>query len=273
MVSNTGPAERFTWGSYEGPEGSRRYKLFVPAASPRPARLLVMLHGCTQDPEDFARGTRMNEVAGAKGFMVLYPEQPVAANPLKCWNWFATAHQSRGSGEPALLAAMIRKVAAENGIDSARIHIAGISAGGAMTAILGATYPELFQAMAIHSGIAYGLAVNASEAIVAMRAPKGDLRPLDRILIAAQGERRKAMPVLIIQGKDDPSVNHANADILAQQWTAANAGKAPVDVRVIPGLGHAWSGGSKEGTYADDNGPDASSEIVDFLLAAEKKRR
>lgn len=273
MLSSQGPAESFTWGSYEGPEGSRRYKLFVPAASPRPARLLVMLHGCTQDPEDFARGTRMNEVAGTKGFMVLYPEQPVTANPIKCWNWFASANQSRGAGEPALLAAMIRKVAADNGIDSTKIHIAGISAGGAMTAILGATYPELFRAMAIHSGIAYGLALNASEAMVAMRAPKGDMRPLGDILIAAQGERRKPIPILILQGKDDPSVNAANADILAQQWTAANAGKARVDVQVIPGLAHAWSGGSKEGTFADEKGPDASREIVDFFLAAEKKRR
>ena len=269
-MSPAGASDSFTWGSYDGPEGSRRYKLYVPAASAGERRLLVMLHGCTQDPEDLARGTRMNEVAGAKGFLVLYPEQPATANPLKCWNWFAEANQKRGSGEPALLAAMIQKVVREQKVDPSKVYIAGISAGGAMTAIMGATYPEMFAAMGIHSGIAYGLVTQMSAAITAMRTPKGDTAALGKLVIDAMGERRKAMPLQIFQGKIDPSVNVENANLLAGQWRAANGGKH-VHVQMVDGLAHAWSGGSKEGTYTDEKGPDASKAFVDFFLHVEKE--
>jgi len=258
----------FTWGSYEGPEGSRRYKLYVPPAASQPRRLLVMLHGCTQDPDDFARGTRMNQVAGEKGFMVLYPEQPATANPLKCWNWFASAHQKRETGEPALLAAMIRSVVAAHNIDSTKVYVAGISAGGAMAAILGATYPEIVSAMAIHSGIAYGLATEMSQALIAMRAPVSDPRALAMAVFEAMGERRKTIPLYVIQGSVDASVNVENAKLLAVQWRGVNNGF--VDTWIIEGLGHAWSGGSKEGTFTDDKTPDASRAIVEFLLKSEK---
>lgn len=270
MMSSMGQAS-FEWGSYEGPEGSRRYKLYVPAASAAPRRLLVMLHGCTQDPDDFARGTRMNTVAGEKGFLVLYPEQPASANPLKCWNWFAAAHQKRESGEPAILAGIIRRVAAQHGVDPTRVYIAGISAGGAMTAIMGATYPELFSGMAIHSGIAYGLVSNASEALVAMRGPKGDTALLGEAVVKSMGERRKVLPVFVLQGEKDPSVVPANASLVAGQWRVVS-GNA-VRLQVIEGLAHAWSGGSKEGTYTDEKGPDASRAIVDFFLGLEPKEK
>lgn len=273
MMSHVGPArvaDSFTWHTYDGPEGSRRYKLFVPAASSGDRRLLVMLHGCTQDPEDFARGTRMNEVAGPKGFTVLYPEQPASANPLKCWNWFAASNQKRGEGEPSLLAAMIRKVVSEQKIDPSKVYIAGISAGGAMTAIMGATYPEMFAAMGIHSGIAYGMVSQANEALVAMRAPKGDAAALGNLVVRAMGERHKPMPLSIIQGKIDPSVNVVHAELLAGQWRAANGGRH-VHVTIVDELAHAWSGGSKEGTFTDEKGPDASKEFVDFFLHVEKE--
>ena len=275
MMSHMGPVgatDSFTWGSYDGPEGSRRYKLYVPATPSGDRRLLVMLHGCTQDPDDFARGTRMNEVAGARGFTVLYPEQPASANPLKCWNWFASANQKRDGGEPALLAAMIRKVTAEQQIDPSRVYVAGISAGGAMTAILGATYPEMFAAMGIHSGIPYGLVTEMSQALVAMRAPKGDSVALGQAVLTAMGDRKKAIPILIMQGSVDPSVNAANAQLLAEQWRFVNNGKG-VELKVVDGLAHAWSGGSKEGTYTDEKGPDASAAFVDFFLRSEKKKR
>ncbi len=267
-VSPAGASDSFAWGSYDGPEGSRRYKLFVPAASAGERRLLVMLHGCTQDPEDLARGTRMNEVAGPKGFLVLYPEQPATANPLKCWNWFAQAHQQRGEGEPALLAAMIKRVASEQKVDPSKIYIAGISAGGAMTAIMGATYPEMFAAMGIHSGIAYGLVSQMSGALVAMRTPTADTVALGDLVVKAMGERRKAMPLQLIHGQIDPSVNVANVNLLAGQWRAANGGKH-VHVTIVDELAHAWSGGSKEGTFADEKGPDASKAFVDFFLHVE----
>jgi poly(hydroxyalkanoate) depolymerase family esterase len=271
MMSHIGPVsatDDFSWSTYSGPEGSRRYKLYVPAASSGERRLLVMLHGCTQDPEDFARGTRMNEVAGAKGFLVLYPEQPATANPLKCWNWFAAAHQKRGEGEPAIIAAMIRKVAEEQKIDPARIYIAGISAGGAMTAIMGATYPEMFAAMGVHSGIAYGMVTEVGSAVAAMRTPKADTVALGQLVVNAMAERRKVMPLQIFHGRVDPSVNVENANLLAAQWRAVNGGKH-VHVQIVDGLAHAWSGGSKEGTYADDKGPDASKAFVDFFLHVE----
>ena len=275
MMSQVGPVgatDSFTWGSYDGAEGSRRYKLYVPAATSGDRRLLVMLHGCTQDPDDFARGTRMNEVAGSRGFTVLYPEQPVSANPLKCWNWFASANQKRDGGETALLAAMIRKVVAEQKIDPSKVYIAGISAGGAMTAILGATYPEMFAAMGIHSGIAYGLATEMSQALVAMRTPKGDSVALGQVVLTAMGERKKVIPVLIMQGGADPSVNAANAQLLAEQWRFVNSGKG-VEMKIVDGLAHAWSGGSKEGTYTDEKGPNASAEFIDFFLSPGKKKQ
>ena len=269
-VAPAGPPDDFTWGTYEGAEGSRRYKLYVPAASGGSRRLLVMLHGCTQDPDDLARGTRMNEVAGTRGFTVLYPEQPASANPLKCWNWFAAANQKRGEGEPALLAAMIRKVVSEQKIDPSKVYIAGISAGGAMTAIMGATYPEMFAALGIHSGIAYGMVTQMSDALAAMRAPKGDSAALGNLVVKAMGDRHKPMPVQIVQGKVDPSVNVENANLLAGQWRGANGGRH-VHLQIVDSLGHAWSGGSKEGTYADEQGPDASKAFVDFFLHVEKE--
>ncbi len=210
----------------------------------------------------------MNEVAGPKGFLVLYPEQPKTANPLKCWNWFAEANQKRGQGEPALLAAMISRVAAEQKVDPSKVYIAGISAGGAMTAIMGATYPEMFAAMGIHSGIAYGLVTQMSGAMIAMRAPTADTAALGDFVVRAMGERRKAMPLQIIHGRLDPSVNIANANLLAGQWRVANGGKH-VHVTIVDDLAHAWSGGSKAGTYADDKGPDASKAFVDFFLHVE----
>lgn len=297
--ADTAGGGSFVWDKYDGPEGSRRYKLYVPVATSGLTRLLVMLHGCTQDPDDLARGTRMNQVAEEKGFIVLYPEQPATANPLKCWNWYAAAHQKRGAGEPALLAAMIRKVVAEKKVDPAKVYAAGISAGGAMTAILGATYPELVAAMAIHSGIAYGLATEMSQALMAMRAPVGDAATLGDAVLKAMGERKKIIPVFIVQGRIDPSVNVANAGLLADQWLAVNGpttvgpatiasetqysgvrsyyraenGRAIVETWIISGLGHAWSGGSKEGTFTDEKGPDASRAIVEFFLESEKSNR
>jgi poly(3-hydroxybutyrate) depolymerase len=151
------------------------------------------------------------------------------------------------------------------------VYIAGISAGGAMTAIMGATYPELFAGMAIHSGIAYGLVSNASEALIAMRGPKGDSAALGDAVVKAMGERRKAIPLLVFQGEKDPSVVPANASLLASQWRTVNVDA--VEVRMVEHLAHAWSGGSREGTYADEKGPDASRAIVDFFLGLEPKKK
>jgi poly(hydroxyalkanoate) depolymerase family esterase len=205
--------------------------------------------------------------------MVLYPEQPASANPLKCWNWFASAHQARGSGEPAVLASLIAKVAAEQKVDPRNVYVAGISAGGAMTAILAATYPELVKAMAIHSGIAYGLATEMNQALLAMRTPKGDSRLLCEKVVSAMGDRRRAIPVMIVQGKVDPSVNVANAELLAEQWRGVNGKAAPVEVWLVDELAHAWSGGSKDGTFTNEKTADASKAIVEFFLKLEPAKK
>ena len=150
---------RFTPGRFSHGGASREFKLYVPPGAGRePLPLVVMLHGCTQDPDDFAAGTAMNEVARAKGFYVLYPAQSRGANPQGCWNWFKHNHQQRGRGEPALLAGMTRQVMAQHAIDPRRVYVAGLSAGGAMAAILGCAYPELFAAVGVHSGLAAGSA-------------------------------------------------------------------------------------------------------------------
>jgi poly(hydroxyalkanoate) depolymerase family esterase len=278
--------------------GTRRYRLYVPgrmAAGGAP--LLVMLHGCTQDPADFAAGTRMDALAEEHGFLVLYPEQPRSRHPQACWSWYEPAHQRRGAGEPAALARMVEAVAAEHGADRRRVYAAGVSAGGAMAAILAATYPDVFAAAASHSGIAPGAAANLGEALVAMRGERGAGR---EAVLAAMGERRRAVPLIVFHGSADAVVAPANGRILAEQWRDVARGLAPgaagewttaggsagerrwtrrtlgpagaplVEWWEVEGLGHAWSGGDPAGSYADATGPDASREIVRFLLAHQR---
>ena len=258
-------AGRFLTGAVEDGGTRREYRLYVPDGydAARPAPLVVFLHGCTQDPDDLARGTRMNEVAERAGFLVLYPAQPATANGLKCWNWFDPAHQRRGAGEPALVEAMTRQVMREWRVDPRRVHVAGISAGGAMALVVAAAYPELYASAASHSGIAVG------------------------------GDGARPIPLLLLHGSADPTVSPANAQAIAQQWSAAfalepiatrtpaalapgvrphstslrgRAGEAPlVELVTIDGLGHAWSGGSPAGTYADPQGPSASELVADFF--------
>ena len=163
-------AGEFISGSFSHAALTRDYKLYLPPGhAGRPLPLVVMLHGCTQDPDDFARGTDMNERAREQGFFVLYPAQTQAANPSRCWNWFKHNHQRRGSGEAALLGAMARSVVLEHGLDARRVFIAGLSAGGAMAAIVADTHPEIFSAVGVHSGLARGAASNVMEALTAMR--------------------------------------------------------------------------------------------------------
>lgn len=323
LSADTGSAGggSFVWGTYDGPEGSRRYKLYVPTRrdGTKASRLIVMLHGCTQDPDDFARGTRMNELAGRDGFLVLYPEQPASAQPLKCWTWYDKLHQQRGKGEPAIIAGMTQRIMRENRVDPNRVYLAGVSAGAAMGAILGATYPDIYRGLALHSGIAYALVTDVSKALGAMRAPDGAGDALGSAVTLAMGDRRRVMPVFIAQGTVDASVNQANGPLLAAQWANANGvaevkpgkagdkgenketkektggekakmGERPaysvarsvytapngmtiVDLWMIQGLGHAWSGGSKEGTFTDERGPDVSSAIVSFFRSAESSGR
>ena len=251
------------------PEGARDYRLFLP--SPRgaaPAGVLVMLHGCTQDPEDFARGTRMNEVAERHGLAVVWPQQGPAHNPQSCWNWFRPEDQRREGGEPALLAAITRAVLGELGVPEGRAAVAGLSAGGAMAAILAVTHPDLFAAAGVHSGLPAGSARDVASAFGAMR--------------AGGGRQARGAPLIVFHGTADATVSPANADALVpgaampggatshggngRRWSRAVAADGS-ELWRVEGGGHAWFGGDASGSFADPLGPDASEEIARFALA------
>ena len=272
--------------SFTGAAGTRPYKLFVPTGyTGQPVPLVVMLHGCTQSPDDFAAGTRMNEAAEAHSFLVAYPGQTHAANMQKCWNWFQPADQAREGGEPALIAGITREIMAEYAIDPARIYVAGLSAGGAAAAIMGQAYPDLYAAIGVHSGLACGAARDMSSAMTAMRAGS-----------PGQGAASAAtMPTIIFHGQADYTVNARNADQVAAQ-AAADAtltaqeengqspgghaytrtlylgvdGKPVIEQWRVEGGGHAWFGGSDSGSYTDPRGPDATAEMVRFFNAHRK---
>jgi poly(hydroxyalkanoate) depolymerase family esterase len=279
----TGPhtAEQWTKGSFTHQGRTVDYKLFVPAggasqsAMPRP--LIVMLHGCTQDPEDFAAGTRMNEHARECGALVLYPEQAQRANGQKCWNWFKAQHQQRGRGEPAVLAALTLDIAVRYQADRSRIYVAGLSAGGAMAHVLGNCYPDIFAAVGVHSGLPHRAANDMMSALSAMRA--GASAPLP-------DPGSVSPPVIVFHGDADTTVHASNGiAILAgarpceaiegrtpggTRYTrtlyAASPGRGDAEHWRVHGLGHAWSGGSTQGSYTAPHGVDASGEMIRFFL-------
>lgn len=264
--------------------GSRRFKLYVPGGyHGRPLPLIVMLHGCTQSPEDFAAGTRMNELAEARTFLVAYPEQPKSANPKKCWNWFNAGDQGRDHGEPLLIAELTRQIVRDYAVDRERIYVAGMSAGGAAAAIMGATYPDLYAAVGIHSGLACGAARDIPSAFSAMRQGALAAHRLVR--------NERIVPTIVFHGDRDTTVIPVNGDQVSEQasagvgvWTRVSRGTTPTGITfsrttrydgkdrsigeqwVLQGIGHAWSGGSAEGSFTDSRGPDASAEFVRFFL-------
>ncbi len=271
------------WAGLPGMAGAatRPYRLYVPASyDGRPAPLVVMLHGCTQSAADFAAGTRMNEAAEAQGCLVAWPEQVAAANASRCWRWFEASEQGRG-GEPALVAGITREVMAEYAVDPARVYVAGLSAGGAAAAVLGAAYPELYAAIGVHSGLACGAARDTASALAAMRQP----RP-------GRAGAGRAIPAIVFHGDADSTVHPGNADAVVAQvggagegWTRrVEHGRVPngrawervchagpdrvcvVEQWTVSGAGHAWSGGSAAGSYTDPKGPDASGEMLRFFL-------
>ena len=270
----------FAWHVHKRAEGKRRYRLYLPSGGPQRGRpLLLMLHGCLQDPDDFALGTRMNRLAELEGFVVAYPEQPRRVNPKRCWAWYEPANQRRGGGEPAILAGIAAEIVARHGLDEGRVYVAGLSAGGAMAAILGQTHPDLFAAVGVHSGLPRGAVRGIAGAMTAMRhgAP-GAVAPFGPVA-----------PVILFHGDADEIVNPINAVQVLRQFGAealaaeVEAGRAPAgrayartryrDARghtsceswQVEGLGHAWAGGCPEGSFTDARGPDASEEMLRFF--------
>ena len=270
----------------------RSYRLFVPEGGGTALRpLVVMLHGCQQTPDDFARGTRMEAVAAEHGVCVAWPAQTARANRGRCWNWFRPDHQEAGKGEPAAIAAITRDVMERHPIDPRRVYVAGLSAGGAMAVIAAATYPELFAAVGVHSGLAYRAAHSVASALLAMKGASSD------VFFLRPGTVSLTAPVIIFHGNADDTVHPRNGEALLAQWLACRpwstvagarlqdesgersgrryerrfiedgAGRPVLEHWAVDGLGHAWSGGNPAGSFADAAGPDASREMLRFFLA------
>lgn len=276
---------RFVARTHGGPAGSRAFKVYLPAGVARPRGLVVMLHGCKQNPDDFATGTAMNRIAEAHGLAVAYPHQPKSANAQACWNWFNPGDQRRDAGEPAILAGITRELMAEFELERDRVFVAGLSAGGAMAAVMAEAYPDLFAAVGIHSGLATGSADDVISAFAAMRGEFGRAR---------SGRRSNGGAVvrtIVFHGTADRTVHPANAERIVAAARAAGPagtreerGRAPggrsftrlaidaadggtvLEYWLVEGAGHAWSGGHPSGSHTDPTGPDASGEMVRFFL-------
>ena len=276
------PGATFKAGQFAVPEGKRAYKLYRPALAAQAGKampLVVMLHGCTQTPDDFATGTGMNRLADELGFLVVYPAQNAVANGKKCWNWFQPSDQMRDAGEPELIAGITRQVMRGNNVDPSRVYVAGLSAGGAAAAIIASAYPDIFAAAGVHSGLPIGAAQNAVVALMVMQA--GSL-----------GVRQSVpMPTIIFHGDADTTVHPSNGRAIADRAAAtfsdlsqvvkngrtdaqkytrtshrAGNRKSFCEHWVIEGAGHAWSGGNPAGSFAEASGPDASREMLRFFL-------
>ena len=283
------------------------YRLYVPSVTttadgqPAAMPLVVLLHGCTQNALDFATGTAMNELANEQGCLVLYPQQTAKGNAQLCWNWFEPGHQVAGRGEPGMIAALTRHILAQpaghyqtagqpQGVgDASRVYIAGLSAGGAMAAVVAGLYPELFAAVGVHSGLPSGAAHDMLSALKAMGR-------------GATGKAAAALPTIVFHGSADKTVHPVNGDSISGAAAAAlgHAGVALVQSHDAPEVGqarrkaakrtrhsdaqgtpfveqwrvaagpHAWSGGDAAGSYTDPDGPSASQAMLDFFLQHRK---
>ncbi len=291
----------FTAGTFDG----RGYKLYAPAGATAAQPLVVMLHGCTQDPDDFAKGTRMNQLAEKEGFLVLYPGQTRQDHPMACMPWYEPAHWQRGKGLAGQIVGMIEQVAKAHKVDRKAVYVAGISAGGAYAGTLAAAYPDVFAAVGIHSGLEYGAASSQMTAQMAMFMGGPNPDTAGRQAYEAMGANARVLPAIVVHGTADYTVAAKNADQVARQWAQTNdlaangqddddidgtpdartteqapngrkftrlafqdkAGKTVVEQVMVDGMAHAWAGGDAAGSYTDAKGPDASRLIWDFFAA------
>jgi len=279
------PCAKVVEGRFETTTGALEYRLYPPASrSGGEMSLVVMLHGAGQDPGDFALGTRMHEHAGAGDTWVLYPGQNRDV-PLRCWSWFVAQDQMRGQGEPAVLVALTRFIVAEHDISPRRIYAAGLSAGAAMAVVLGQTYPDVYAAVGSHSGLPYAVAADVYSALDVMARGPADSPPSRRAFAR--------VPTIAFHGDADKTVHPINASAIVADVVegcakargriatkhgpsagsrahttttyADSRGGACVEQWIVHEAGHAWSGGSAEGSCTDSAGPDATGAMLRFF--------
>jgi poly(hydroxyalkanoate) depolymerase family esterase len=292
---------QFASRSFTNHTGTRAYKLYIPSSYSaqlgESVPVVVMLHGCTQSPDDFAAGTRMNALAEQHGFLVIYPAQAAHANGSKCWNWFRSEDQDRDRGEPSLIAGITREVVANYHVDERRVFVAGLSSGAAMAVILGETYPDIYAAVGAHSGLPYGAAHDMPSAFAAMKGSAGLAGMPNRTGSGApRAAAGRGVPTIVFHGDRDYTVDVRNGTEIVEQAIrgrsddprlqastrqgAAAAGRQyshtvyvdaanqpVVEQWLLHGAGHAWSGGSPHGSFTDEGGPDASAEMIRFFYS------
>lgn len=305
MSTHSGPSipdnAQFLKGTFSFSQGSHDYRLYIPSSYAKAVEeglhlpLIVMLHGCTQSPEDFAAGTRMNELAEEHRCLIVYPSQPAAANQNRCWNWFKPTDQHKGQGEPAWLAALTQSITEDYAVDSSRVYVAGLSAGAAMAVIMAETYPEMYAAVGVHSGLAYKSASGLPSAMIAMHkgAADKDLGSTGSGSI----QNSQFVPMIVFHGDQDHTVSIRNggqifeqakkrlqaqgSELSTQQHKQCSEqncrstqlkicddkGVSQLEYWKIHGAGHSWAGGSSAGSYTDPKGPDASKEMLRFFLS------
>ncbi|BAO92867.1 alpha/beta hydrolase family esterase [Caballeronia cordobensis] len=296
------PGPQWLSGRFSHPTGAHDFKVYVPATHRRgtPTSLIVMLHGASQDADDFALGTGMNRAAESGGYIVMYPQQGTSANMFRCWNWFRSADQVRDSGEVSIIAGITREVMASYEIDPTRVFIAGMSAGAAMAVNVAVTHPDLYSAAGIHSGLAFGVADEAFSAMTAMRRGTGTAQL--SVARNAIGVCR-AVPLIVFHGDQDTTVHPQNAEVLmhmhqrlmlgtdealasittelgqveqgypyTRDTFRRSGGEVFGERWLIHGLGHAWSGGNRNTTHTDARGPNAAREMMRFFEAVADAR-
>lgn len=290
--------------SYFGPAGLYTYEVYTPANYQvgTSVPLIVVLSGCTLDAATMAADTGMDTLADQKQFIVAYLQQMPFNNASLCWNFFLSTDQHRGLGEAAEIAGITRAV--ENNtsrwtINPHRVYITGISAGGAMAVNMGVTYPDLYAAIGVHSGVEYQ-AVTAFSLTATVTGGPPPVQQGD-VAYRAMGSYARVVPTIDIQGSADPIVWPINGDQVIQQWmetdhdasagtynasfahpSTTTSGQVPgghsyavstwnntsgqeiEEYWVVNGMGHAWSGGS--GLWGDPQGPSADLAMYDFFM-------